>query len=246
MKKGKLFSTVSILGLMAVGAYLSSQNYSVGISEAIAETDDALLNTNCTAATPAAYTPDLNYTFVANAPTRGSTPTLANANIAYNGPTAVNGESAPMIGGGGQTYFSSGPDAGSVLVTHSAAKSKISGLLCTNNSQSSLLAQAKVSDNSSALKIAAQTVTDPDNVWKAANRLDNDLVGKMLFGAASALGHNSPITDGGDAETQNNGEVVFGTIDPAKGGYEMQLLLKVQGGSITNQSEELTMVFTPS
>lgn len=249
MKKNKLFPVITIVGLMAVGAYLSSQDYGVGLSEAIAETDDSLLNSNCTANTPQAFAADLNYLVAANAPQRNGMPTFNNATISFNGGTAVNGDSAPNIGPGAQTYIGTGGLGGNLLITHEAPKSKISGLFCTANTQSTLMAKAKVSDASSSLQVSAQAATDPDNIWKAGNRLDNDITGKMLFGAASVIGSNSPITDGGDAEslaTGVNGEVVFATNNPAAGGYELQVLMKVQGGTLINQSEELTMTFTPS
>lgn len=208
---------------------------------AIAEVTDRSFAATCTASPVVGYSADLSITLVANAPLRNAAPTFATAALSLiNG---INGDADPPVGG--QTIISSGSESGSVLVTFQGPKAKISGLGCQPLMNSSLLFRAKINDNSSKVKVSVQAPTESNTVWNNARRIDNSTTGFTTHGTSGTI-HSSPINDTTDAEGATNGEIVFGSADPSKGGYEVQTLLKVSGSALNNESEEISLIFTPS
>ncbi len=249
MKKGKLFSTVTILGFMAVGAYLTSQDYSVGLSEAIAADDDTTIGSSCAETTVMAYTADMNYPLTVGAAQQNGIQHFQPVTAVLGASGNVDNEPAPPIAGGQQNYFNSGGLAGKLLLVHSAAKSKLAGGLCRTINASSLAIGAKAGavNATTSLNVAvATTDAGMDNTWQGGNQVDASATAKVVFGAASVLAYNSPITDAGDFSGQVDGQVIFGGTNPANGGYKTQILINVQNDMADGLAEQLTAVYTPS
>ncbi len=241
MQKANLILALIVTGILVSLASHLLSNFVIVLPSASADVTDRSFAATCNASPVAAYAADLTINLVALAPTSSGSQTFATATLTLaNG---INGDTDPNLNG--QTFFSSGTDAGSVLITYQGPKVKISGLGCQPLLNSSLLFKAKTNDNSNKLKVAVQAPSESNSVWNDAKRLDNNTTGFTTHGTSGTI-HTSPINDTTDAEGLTNGEVVFGTTDPSKGGHEMQVLIKVANSVVTNQSEEFTLVFTAS
>lgn len=214
---------------------------SIVANESLAETTDRSFAATCNASPVVAYAADISLSLVANSPSRNSAPAFNAAQLSLT--NAINGDSDPTALD--QIFISTGSESGSILITFLGPKAKISGLGCQTLQNSSLLFRAKANDNSTKLKIAVQSPADSNTIWNNGRRIDNNTTGFTTHGSSGSI-YGSPINDTTDAEGSTNGEIVFGTSTPSQGGYEIQTLLKVTNSVISNQSEELSLIFTPS
>ena len=241
MQRVLLVLAILLIGTLSSIASQYISNLTLHSTTAEAELTDRSFASTCTATPVEGYTADLTITLVASNYSRTAPQTFSTASVSIS--NGINGDGDPSVLG--QTLFSSGAESGSVLVTFQGPKAKISGLGCTPLVKSSLLFKAKTNDNSTKLKVAVQAPSESNTVWNNARRLDNNTTGFTTHGASGTI-HNKVIRDVDDAEGSTNGEVVFGSTDPSKGGYEVQVLIKVTNTAIINESEELSVVFTAS